>query len=344
MIRVLVADDSPTVRSYLRHVLETDPEIAVIEEVAEGPAAVRRTEQLQPDLVIMDVHMPGCDGLEATRRIMTTVPTPIIVISGASDTDGVSLSFQATEAGALTAMPKPARMVGADSEFFAEELRAMAKAMSEVKVVRRWKGKGWGEARPAAASPPDAVSVIGIGASTGGPVALRTILKALPGDFPVPIVVVQHIAKGFTPGLRDWLADGVTLEVEVATMARRVHPGTVYLAPDDRHLTLLEPDLLTTSAAPPVGRFRPSVSVLFESLARVAGASALAVILTGMGDDGVSGAASIRDAGGYVMGQDRASSVVYGMAKEAKRANVVSEELTLERIAPRLLDIVGSAP
>lgn len=340
MIRVLIADDSPTVRSYLRHVLETDPEITIIDEVTEGPAAVRRTEELRPDLVIMDVHMPGCDGLEATRRIMTTAPTPIIVISGASDTDGVTLSFQATEAGALTAMPKPARMVGADSEFFAEELRAMAKAMSQVKVVRRWKGKAW-DARQPTETPPDAVAAVGIGASTGGPVAVRTILKALPSDFPVPILVVQHIAKGFTPGLRDWLAEGVDLEIEVATMARRVHPGTVYLAPDDRHLTLLEPDLLTLSAAPPVGRFRPSVSVLFESMARVLGASALGVILTGMGDDGVSGASNIRDAGGYVVGQDRASSVVYGMAKEAQRANVISEELDIDRIAPRLVEIVG---
>lgn len=344
MIRVLVADDSPTVRSYLRHVLETDPGITVIDEVTEGPAAVRRTEELRPDLVIMDVHMPGCDGLEATRRIMTSSPTPIIVISGASDTDGVTLSLQATEAGALTAMPKPARMMGADSEFFGEELRAMAKAMSQVKVVRRWKSKGWGDGRPPAPAPPKAVMAIGIGASTGGPVALRTILKSLPPDFPVPILVVQHIAKGFTTGLRDWLADGVDLEVEVATMARRVHPGHVYLAPDDRHLTLLEPDLLTLSAAPPVGRFRPSVSVLFESMARVAGADSVAVILTGMGDDGVSGAVDIRDAGGYVIGQDRASSVVYGMAKEAQRAGVVSEELDLERIGSRLNEIVGVRP
>ncbi len=341
MIRVLIADDSSTVRAYLKNVLETDTGIAVVSEVADGPSAVAATEEIRPDLVVMDVHMPGCDGLEATRQIMSSVPTPIIIISGAGDNHGVALSLSATEAGALMAMPKPSLIMGADHDVFGDELRSMVRAMSEVKLVRRWKGERSTEHRDPLSPPPSSVSMVGVGASTGGPVALRTVLSALPGDFPVPILIVQHIANGFVEGLRDWMASETDLTVEVGTQGSRIRGGTVYIAPDDQHLVVIMPGYIGLTTSPPVGRFRPSASVLFESMAKVAGPSSIAVVMTGMGNDGVAGATKLRDAGGYVIAQNQSSSVVYGMAQEASRAGIVSEELALTRIAGRLESLAG---
>lgn len=341
MIRVLVVEDSPTVRMLLVQMLQSEPGLRVVGEAADGFTAVELAESLAPDLITMDVQMPGQNGLEATRQIMNVAPTPIIVISTAYNQDAVALSLDATRAGALMVLPKPD---APDSPHFDEQrtqLVRMARAMAQVKVVRRWEPR----VAPPRAAPPHpsrggSVRLVAIACSTGGPAALRQILHTLPANFPVPIAVVQHIARGFTTGLTGWL-DGARdgPRVKVAEHGEALQPGRVYLAPDDRHLGFGRDGHAQLSDAAPVGGFRPSATHLFESAAAVYGARAVGVILTGMGSDGVAGLVDLRAAGGRVIAQDEASSVVYGMAAEAVKAGAVSETLPLDAIAPRLVEL-----
>jgi two-component system chemotaxis response regulator CheB len=234
----------------------------------------------------------------------------------------------------------------------------MARAMADVKVVRRWgraSGGGGTAGELAVATPPGMpavtprrvrrvsaapVRVVAIGTSTGGPAALHRILIDLPRDFGVPILVVQHIARGFVGGLVSWLGANCALRVTVAADGEPLVPGTVYLAPDDHHIGATPDGRARLIDSAPVGGFRPSADVLFDSVARAYGASTTALILTGMGRDGVEGLAAIRSAGGRVLAQDEGTSVVFGMAREAIAAGVVDEVLPLQALAPRLLELV----
>ena len=345
MIRVLVAEDSPTARQLLVDMLTSDAGITVVGEARNGAEAVEMAERLRPDLITMDVQMPLLDGLEATMRIVGKVPTPIIIVSSQANAGELELSLEATRAGALMVLPKPE---GPHSPRFREQqdhLIAMVKAMSDVKVVRRWgastpaKPHKAFENRPALSG--ERPRVIAIGASTGGPAAIRDLLSALPQAFPVPILIVQHISKGFLPGLANWLAANTKLQVRVASSSDVARPGVVYLAPDDHHLGIREDGRIVLSSAPPLGSFRPSASRLFESAAEAFGGRMVAVILTGMGDAGVSGLRAVHAAGGLVIGQDEATSVVYGMPREAARAGVVRTVLPLPDIAPHLVEVAS---
>lgn len=351
MIRVVVAEDSPTARQLLVAMLESDPGVRVVGEAATGRDAVELVERLAPDLVTMDVEMPGLDGLSATREIMVRRPTPIIVVSSQAQERSVALSFEATRAGALLVLPKP--VSPADPDFPAQraQLVAMAKAMAAVKVVRRW-----GAAPPAAAArtpTPGAmpleplrrrVRLVAVAASTGGPAALREVLAALPPRFGAPVVVVQHIATGFVQGLATWLARETGHGVHVAVEGAPLRAGHVYLAPDEHHLRVAALDglgaRLTLADEPAIGGFRPSATPLFESAASM-GSALLACILTGMGSDGVSGLYAVRAAGGHVIAQDEPSSVVWGMPREAVRAGVADEVLPLVDIGPRIAALVA---
>jgi two-component system chemotaxis response regulator CheB len=352
VIRVLVAEDSQTARMLLVSMLESDPELRVVAQAANGVEAVEMAERLRPDLITMDVQMPEMDGLTATQAIMSRFPTPIIVVSSQADLRQAELSLEATRAGALMVLPKP---VGPTSPGFSaqrDQLVSMAKAMSKVKVVRRWSSTGIGTATPK--SVPRVVDrspsrvrtqLIAIGASTGGPAALRDIFAALPADFPVPILVVQHIAKGFVGPLAHWLNGAGAIRVNVAGERDILRPGTVYLAPDDYHLGVrVSGDgmfMTALSQAPPVGSFRPSATHLFESAAGAAGKALSAVILTGMGDDGVKGLAAVRAAGGRIIAQDEASCVIYGMPREAVRAGLVDIVASLSDVAGHLMQVVA---
>lgn len=349
-IRVLVADDSDTSRLLLVSLLEADPEVQVVGEARNGVEAVDMALRLRPDVISMDIRMPGLDGFEATKQIMTRCPTPIVVVSSAIDTRDVQISMYALRLGALSVLPTPvgprAPEFAAESERYVETI----KSMSQVHVVRHW---------PAAIARPSTLHVIAqpspeqleqglealrcragivaIAASTGGPPALHRILTELPGDFPLPIVVVQHIAAGFVTGLAEWLNAASQLDIAVAQDGEGLTGGRAYLAPEGRHLCVRPDRTLYLSLEPPDGGFRPSANCLFESVALAFGPRALAVILTGMGRDGVNGLHHVRAAGGHVLAQDEASSLVFGMPGVAIAERLADEVLPLEQIASRLL-------
>ncbi len=346
MIRVLVAEDSPTARALLVEMLTSDPGITVVGEARNGLEAVEMAERLRPDLITMDVQMPELDGLEATMRIVGKIPTPIIIVSSQANASEVELSLEATRAGALMVLPKPEGPLSPRFREQQDQLVAMVKAMSDVKVVRRWGASTPAKAHRAIGRPAPSRSVerprlVAIGASTGGPAALRDMLSAMPANFGLPILVVQHISKGFVNGLANWLGANTKLQVRVATAAETARPGVVYLAPDDTHLGIREDGRISLSTAAPVGSFRPSASHLFQSIAEAFGGRSIAVILTGMGDDGVAGLRSVHAAGGLVIAQDEGTSVVYGMPREAARAGIVSVVLPLPEIAPRLVEALS---
>jgi two-component system, chemotaxis family, protein-glutamate methylesterase/glutaminase len=355
MIRVLVAEDSPTARALLVSMMSAEDDMHIVGEATTGRQAVDMAQRLLPDLITMDVHMPEMDGLEATKEIMARSPRPIIIVSSAARSDEVALSLEATRAGALMVLPKPE---GPSSPGFASDSRqlvSMVRAMSQVKVVRRhgasppFTSRPTPKSRPAFTMVPAAagtsapVRVVAVGASTGGPAALRTVLSDLPSGFPVPILIVQHIANGFTRGLAQWLGGDTPLRVKVAEHGERLAPATVYIAPDDRQLGCqldVYGDIrILLSTAPPVGAFRPSASYLFESVAEILGAAALGVILTGMGDDGVAGLRVLKARGGRIIAQDEASSVIYGMPREAARAGVVDVTVGINGVARKLVEL-----
>lgn len=342
-IRVLIVDDSPTVRALLREILESDAGIRVVGEAADGVEAVREAVRLTPDLITMDVVMPGMDGLEATKEIMIAAPTPILIVSSTGNRSVMDLSFDATQAGALAVVTKPESPLAPAFAEKRDQLLAMVKAMAQVKVVRRWGPRpGRLTARQAPASRlDDDRRLVLIGASTGGPAALRRILMDLPRDFAAPILVVQHIAKGFVEGLAAWLNAGCTLHVKVAEEAEILQPRVVYLAPDDRHLGVRPDGRALISDRAPIGGFRPSATFLFETAATALGRNAIALILTGMGNDGVAGLRPLHEAGALVLAQDERTSVVYGMAQEAVRAGVVDSVLPLEVMGARLAELVA---
>lgn len=335
MLRVLVADDSPTNRAILVAVLRSDPDIQVVGEARDGAEAVALTRKLRPDVVTMDVLMPRVDGFEATRQIMIEMPTPIVVVTGHTEGDGALMAMHALRAGALTIVPKSPTPTSAD---WCRHLVSTVKSMAEVKLVRRWGAKPSSPKINAVSRP---TRVVAIGASTGGPAALYRILSDLPEDFAAPILVVQHISSGFVGELAAWLNTASLLRVEVATPGARLAPRTMYLAADDGHLGLADRSTIAISSADPVDGFRPSATHLFESVSRVFGASSLGIILTGMGSDGAAGLLTLRRSGGRVLAQDEESSVVYGMPRAAIELGAADVGVSLSVLAARMCSIVN---
>ena len=344
MTRVLLAEDSLTVRQLLVELLQSDGGIEVVGEAKDGAEALEMASRLHPDVVAMDVHMPVMDGLTATKEIMISAPVPIVLFSSSSRAGDVEMALNAMRAGALIVLRKPDSPGSPGFDGERDHLIQMIKAMAQVKVVRRWahgRDSAAAPAPPPRGGPP--ARLVAIAASTGGPAVLQRVLGDLPGDFPAPVLVVQHIAAGFIHGLADWLNAGSSLRVKVAEDGEELKPHVAYLSPDDRHLGAKLPGRIELSDAPALGGFRPSGTYLFESAARLVGPSLAAVILTGMGCDGVAGLRRVREAGGTVLAQDEASSVVFGMPREAVSAGLVDAVLGVEQIAPRLVALAREA-
>ncbi|MGE4299656.1 MAG: chemotaxis-specific protein-glutamate methyltransferase CheB [Desulfovibrionaceae bacterium] len=368
MIDVLIVDDSPVVRAALRAIIESDPDMRVAGEAHDGRAALAMVHAIAPHVVVMDFRMPVMDGLEATRLIMQERPTPIVIVSGVLNPEEVAENFKALEAGALALMAKP-RLVGdagIDTEAMASVARTV-RLMSDVPVVRRRpllaRGKASGEAGlPGGASLPrascgvsDAPAVplwptiykpgihrlLAVRASTGGPQALRALLAGLHRDFPVPVLVVQHIAKGFLPGLVEWLDMVTPLNVRIAVHGETCRRGTVYFAPDNSHMMVDDRLVVRLSDSPPVEGLKPAVSVLFDSVADTVGCRGVGVLLTGMGRDGAAGLAHMAAKGALTIAQDKASSIVHGMPGAAIKLRAARHVLALDDIASFLAKTLG---
>ena len=346
-ITVLVVDDSNVARMLLVHILESDPQIRVIGAVSDGQAAVDFVTQQAPDVILMDIHMPQMDGFEATRRIMETHPVPIVVCTATANPREVATTFRVMEAGALACVEKPVGREHADFEQRAADLRQTVKLMSEVKVVRRWARARLASALAPAAHPVDVkpapakVTLIGIGTSTGGPQVLQAILAGLPKTFPVPILIVQHIAQGFLPGLAEWLNQTTGLQIQIGAYGVNPLPGHVYLAPDDFHMGVSRSGRILLTKEEPHNHLRPAVSYLFRSLADVCGPAAVGVLLTGMGKDGAGELKLMKDTGAVTIAQDRDSSVVHGMPGEAIGLGGATHVLPADEIAYALVALVN---
>ena len=342
-IRVLVVDDSPTSRLLLVSILRADDAIDVVGQAADGVEAVEMVKRLRPDIVTMDVQMPRLDGFAATKRIMVETPTPILVTTSL-DPRALSVSLEAIRVGALAVQAKPADPLAPGFDEEARELVRQVKAMSQVKVVRHREP----EPPPVPATHAESAAVlhdipaevVAIAASTGGPAALHRILTTLPADFDVPILVVQHMSRGFGPGFTGWLDKASPLRIKLAEEGEVLRPGTVYVAIDDHHLCVSPARRVRLSAAPAVGGFRPSGTVLFESVASAFGRSAVAVILTGMGRDGVDGLRAIRRAGGRIVAESEATAVIYGMPGAAVLAGLADFILPLDQVCGAMAGLV----
>jgi two-component system chemotaxis response regulator CheB len=344
MIRILVADDSATVREYLVYLLGEDPALEVVGTARDGLEAVAQAERLKPDVIVMDVHMPQMNGCEATRHIMERAATPIVMVSASISQKEAAMTFEALKAGALTIVDKP---VGLEHPKHAEDARRLVdtvKLMAEVKVVRRWpRRERMVPPSPIAARADRKIRLIALGASTGGPQVVAEILAKLPADFAAPLLIVQHIASGFTEGLVEWLDQGTGLRVKLAEPGESVQPGTAYLARDGFHMGITRDGRIRLTNEPADDGFCPSASSLFWSVAEAYGRSAVGILLTGMGRDGAAGLKRLREAGGVTIAQDKESSVIFGMPGEAIRLGAVEHVLPPEQIAATIRSLVKPA-
>ena len=343
---MLLVDDSAVMRELLAHLLNADPGIQVIGAARNGEEAIEAVGRMKPDVITMDFHMPKMNGLDATRKIMETHPTPIVIVSGSSARNEVAAAFRVMEAGALAVAEKPAGPSHPGHEAAARELVQTVKLMSEVKVVRRWPRREVNAPavpdRAIELGPVNAeVKLVAIGASTGGPIVLKTVLSGLPKDFPVPILIVQHIAPGFTQGFIEWLALATGFAVIAATHGEPVLPGRAYVAPDGFHMRLGRGGRVVLTTDEPENGHRPSVSNLFRSVAEIMGQNATGVLLTGMGKDGAAELKRLKDMGAVTIAQDQESSVVHGMPGEAISLNAATCVLPAGKIADALKSLVN---
>lgn len=341
-IRVLLVDDSIITLAILKRILASAPEIQVVGTATNGREALDMIPSLQPDVICTDLNMPVMDGLEFTRAVMEKFPRPILVLSISVQKEQTTNIFQLLEAGAIEVMAKPHGMEVAGYELDAQELIGKIKILAGVVAIRKRRKQPYTVVQnnlSLAGTTP--LAIIGIGASTGGPQAFHEILSNLPGNFPVPLLCIQHISEGFMQGMLDWLAEKCPLKIMTAETGVHPQPGTIYFPRDGSHLILDSQGRLECSNALPYGGLRPSINVTFKSLAQQYGKSAAGVLLTGMGRDGVEGMQAIAQAGGTTIAQDEESSIIFGMPKEAIAANAARYVLPLPKIAPALVKLLN---
>jgi two-component system chemotaxis response regulator CheB len=335
---VLVVEDSPTQLVLVLSILRAAGAFEIVGTATNGRDAVAATKALHPQVLAMDIHLPIFDGYEATRQIMQQCPTPIVLMSSSAG-DADRRSLDALAAGALTVVRKPGNPLSPNStserDVFVRTLRLMA----GVRVVTRHAPR---QPLPRIVPPSAArrpIELLAIATSTGGPAALQTVLHGLGADLPTPVLIVQHIANGFTKALIDWLAGVVPQPLALVERESALVAGHVYFAAENRHLTVRRKGIAAPRDVQATDRYVPSADVLFQSVAECYGGNSAGVILTGMGDDGVRGLSAMAQAGAITFGQDAATCVVYGMPQAAMNAGAVRHELAIDQIAPAIREL-----
>ncbi|HWA97682.1 MAG TPA: chemotaxis-specific protein-glutamate methyltransferase CheB [Pirellulales bacterium] len=347
-VRVMIVEDSAVVREFLQHAIGCDRRLQLVASVRSAEEALRCVEQVSPDVISMDIRLPGMNGFEATRRIMADCPTPIVVVAASVDSEDLQISMNALRAGALAVLEKPAATTSADYAALGEQLCTRLVIMSQVNVVRQRFAVQPGGASAlterrrtiARRRSVDSIQMVGMVASTGGPNALDSVLKHFTRDFPTPIAIVQHITASFQDAFVAWLRDISPLPVKEAAEAMRPEPGVVYVAPAERHL-VVEPNGFRLDRGEPVCLQRPSGTILLKSIAASYGSRALGVLLTGMGEDGAAGLHALYDADAQTIAEDESTAVVYGMPAAAMRLGAVRESLPLHEIGPRIMELIA---
>jgi two-component system chemotaxis response regulator CheB len=347
-IRVLIVDDSAFMRKVLETILVTDENVQVVGHAKDGREAVRLSESLKPDVITMDINMPVMDGLQATAEIMTTNPRPIVVVSSESR-QGAASTLRALELGAIEFVAKPSSGIDLDMHSVREDLLRKVRLASKVRVVRSASriasaitnidGKAIASA-PAPASRPAATAtydqrfpVVVLAASTGGPATVMRLAPGFTRDFPAAVILVQHMPAAFTTQYAAQLAEFTGVRVKEAENNETLTPGTFYICPGGQHLRVMNTGRIQLDGSSGrINGYLPSIDIAMESVAAFAGALSIGVILTGMGNDGAVGASAIKSAGGMVLAQDEATSVIFGMPAEAIKAGAVSQVLGIDDI------------
>lgn len=372
-IRVLIADDSAFMRKVLNSILTAEAGFDVAGEARDGREAVSQAEALKPDVITMDINMPHVDGLQATEQIMSTNPRPIVVVSSESR-EGAEITLKALELGAIDFVAKPSSGVDLDMSSVREELLRKLRVAAKVRVVRtasRTKlaqeiatsaprtepGMATVSAPPRASSKLSGMATAArsankfplliIAASTGGPATLMKFMPSFANDFPGAVILVQHMPGSFTSQFSQQLSESCAIRVKEAEAGEILAPSTVYVCPGSHHLRVSQTGRVTLDDGPRILGYRPCADVALETAAEYAGSMCLGVILTGMGSDGARGAQAVKSSGGYVIAQDEASSVIFGMNAEAIRAGAVDQVLPIDNIyaaiEKRILFIYGAA-
>jgi two-component system chemotaxis response regulator CheB len=353
-IRVLVVEDSLTIRKRMLEVLAADPDIDIVGEADDGKRGIELCQQLRPDVVTLDMMMPVMNGLATTEFIMAYCPTPILIVSASTSRGDLCKTYDALAAGALDALDKPK---GNElDDVWEKKLVATVKLISRIRVITHPRARlgRMGQTpdplldetqQPQTQPDSGRLRAVAVGVSTGGPGALVELLRGLPHGFPLPILLVMHVGKLFTPAFAEWLDRQSSVRVGYAVDGDPLPTygeGRVLMAPPDSHLVLCQGKLRLTQD-PERHSCRPSIDVLFESFAQELGAGGVGCLLTGMGRDGAAGLLAMRQAGGRTLAQDEATSVVFGMPREAILLGAVEQVLALDQIAPRLGMLAGVA-
>ncbi len=339
VIRVLIVDDSLLMQKILGHILRSDPEIRIAGFARSGEDALAFLAKESVDVVTMDINMGGMNGFETTRRIMESdLPVPVVVVSSCWDPIEVEKTFQAMEAGAVAILPKPANFASC-AEDYAMELLGTVRAATQSKVTRLRKKMPEKPFPKVAMVRKRKIMIAAAGASTGGPQALSDFLSRLPVDFPCPLLIVQHMAPGFTQGLVEWLDRVTPMTVRMATEGIVPCGGTVYVAPEEVHMTMRREGTIHLTTDPPEHMVRPSVSRLFRSIASTYGKNAAVLLFSGMGADGAEEMKHLKDLGAATFAQSKETSVVWGMPGEAVHLNAADYVEAPPVLASLLMEI-----